>query len=85
MKKNTPELVENMPTPETPHREEQETSPVASSSATLLNLSLKSTLRFWLIGAVVVMLGYRFYQTLELIYLIFSALIIAFSIEGIVL
>lgn len=31
------------------------------------------------------MLGYRFYQTLELIYLIFSALIIAFSIEGIVL
>ena len=85
MKKTTPELVENTLTPETPHREEQETSPVASSSATLLNLSLKSTLRFWLIGAVVVMLGYRFYQTLELIYLIFSALIIAFSIEGIVL
>ena len=85
MKKTTPELVENTQTPETPHREEQETSPVVSSSATLLNLSLKSTLRFWLIGAVVVMLGYRFYQTLELIYLIFSALIIAFSIEGIVL
>ena len=85
MKKTAPELVENTPIPETPHREEQETSPVASSSATLLNLSLKSTLRFWLIGAVVVMLGYRFYQTLELIYLIFSALIIAFSIERIVL
>ena len=56
MKKTTPELVENTPTPETLHREERETSPVASSSATLLNLSLKSTLRFWLIGAVVVML-----------------------------
>lgn len=56
MKKTTPELVENTPTPETLHREEQETSPVASSSATLLNLSFKSTLRFWLIGAVVVML-----------------------------
>lgn len=50
-----------------------------------LNLSLKTILRFRLIGAIVVMLGYRFYQTLELIYLIFSALIIAFSIEGIIL
>lgn len=50
-----------------------------------LNLSFKTILRFWLIGAVVVMLGYWFYQTLELIYLIFSALIIAFSIEGIIL
>lgn len=85
MKKIAPELVENTPTPETPHREDQDSKPSSVPEKTMLNLSLKSILKFWLIGAVVVMLGYRFYQTLELIYLIFSALIIAFSIEGIVL
>ena len=79
MKTNAPELLETPPTQEiqpteTPHLEKMN-----------LNLSLKTILRFWLIGAVVVMLGYWFYQTLELIYLIFSALIIAFSIEGIIL
>ena len=79
MKTNALELLETTPAPEiqpteTPHLEKMN-----------LNLSLKTILRFWLIGAVVVMLGYWFYQTLELIYLIFSALIIAFSIEGIIL
>ena len=79
MKTNAPELLETPTTQEiqpteTPHLEKMN-----------LNLSLKTILRFWLIGAVVVMLGYWFYQTLELIYLIFSALIIAFSIEGIIL
>ena len=79
MKTNAPELLETPPVQEiqpteTPHLEKMK-----------LNLSFKTILRFWLIGAVVVMLGYWFYQTLELIYLIFSALIIAFSIEGIIL
>ena len=79
MKTNALELLETTPAPEiqpteTPHLEKMN-----------LNLSFKTILRFWLIGAVVVILGYWFYQTLELIYLIFSALIIAFSIEGIIL
>lgn len=41
--------------------------------------------RFWLIGALFVCLGYRFYQSLEVVYLIISALIIAISAEGMVL
>lgn len=60
-------------------------TPQSVSSQNILHLSNSSLIRFWLIGSLFVILGYRFYQTLDLIYLIFSALIIAFSIEGIIL
>ena len=47
--------------------------------------STKMIVRFWLIGALFVCLGYRFYQSLEVVYLIISALIIAISAEGMIL
>lgn len=47
--------------------------------------STKAMVRFWLLGALFVCIGYWFYQSLDFIYMIISALIIAFSIEGIVL
>ena len=47
--------------------------------------STKMIVRFWLIGALFVCLGSRFYQSLEVVYLIISALIIAISAEGMVL
>lgn len=41
--------------------------------------------KFWLIWGLFVILGYWFYQTLNLIYLIFSAIIIALATEGLIL
>lgn len=41
--------------------------------------------RFWLIGALFVCLGYRFYQSLNIVYLIISSLIISISTEGMIL
>lgn len=55
--------------------------PLSSSSM----FSTKMIVRFWLIGALFVCLGYRFYQSLEVVYLIISALIIAISAEGMIL
>lgn len=49
-----------------------------------LRFSTKSIFRFWLVGLLFVLLGFWFYQSLDTIYLIFSALIIAISAEGII-
>lgn len=47
--------------------------------------SAASMVRFWLIGALFVCLGYRFYQSLNIVYLIISSLIISISTEGMIL
>lgn len=48
------------------------------------SISTKSIIRFWLIWGLFVCLGYRFYKSLDIIYLIISALIISISAEGLI-
>ncbi|MDO4714274.1 MAG: AI-2E family transporter [bacterium] len=49
------------------------------------SFSTASMVRFWLIGALFVCLGYWFYQSLNIVYLIISSLIISISTEGMIL
>lgn len=48
------------------------------------DFSTKTIVRFWLIGGLFVCLGYWFYKSLDIIYLIISALIISISAEGMI-
>ena len=50
----------------------------------LINLSTRSTLKFWLIGLVFVFLWYLFFETLSVLYMILTALIISVSMEWVV-
>ena len=51
---------------------------------TLVALTTKSALKFWLIGLVVVFLWYLFFETLGVLYMILTALIISVAMEWIV-
>ncbi len=51
----------------------------------MLQLTTKSIVKFWLFGLVFVFLGYLLFSTLEMIYAILTAVIIAISMEGIIL
>ena len=44
----------------------------------------KSMVKFWLIGASFALVGYLFYQSLDIIYLLVAALIISVSSEGLI-
>ena len=57
-----------------------EKEPVAKS--VLVNLTTKSALKFWLIG--LVFLWYLFFETLDVLYMILTALIISVSMDGVV-
>ena len=59
-----------------------EKEPVAKS--VLVNLTTKSALKFWLIGLVFVFLWYLFFETLDVLYMILTALIISVSMDGVV-
>ena len=58
-----------------------EKEPVAKS--VLVNLTTKSALKFWLIGLVFVFLWYLFFETLDVLYMILTALIISVSMDGV--
>lgn len=49
-----------------------------------IDISTKTIVRFWLFGAIFTFLGYLFIQSLDMIYLIFTALIISVSMEGMI-
>ena len=48
-------------------------------------ISTKSMIKFWLIWGLFAFLGYLFMQSLDMIYIIFTAIIIAISMEGMIL
>ena len=48
------------------------------------SMPTKSMVKFWLIGASFVLVGYLFYQSLDIIYLLIAALIISVSSEGLI-
>ena len=48
------------------------------------SMPTKSMVKFWLIGASFVLVGYLFYQSLDIIYLLVAALIISVSSEGLI-
>ena len=48
------------------------------------SMPTKSIVKFWLIGASFVLVGYLFYQSLDIIYLLVAALIISVSSEGLI-
>ena len=48
------------------------------------SMPTKSMVKFWLIGASFVLVGYLFYQSLDIIYLLVAALIISISSEGLI-
>ena len=50
-----------------------------------LQISTKSIVKFWLLGLVFVFLGYLLFSTLNMMYAILTAVIIAISMEGIIL
>ena len=52
---------------------------------TLVSLTTKTTLKFWLIWLVSVFLWYLFFESLDVLYMILTSLIIAVSMEGLIL
>ena len=48
------------------------------------SMPAKNMVKFWLIGASFVLVGYLFYQSLDIIYLLVAALIISVSSEGLI-
>lgn len=48
------------------------------------SMPTKNMVKFWLIGASFVLVGYLFYQSLDIIYLLVAALIISVSSEGLI-
>ena len=48
------------------------------------SMPTKSMVKFWLIGASFALVGYLFYQSLDIIYLLVAALIISVSSEGLI-
>ena len=52
---------------------------------TLVSLTTKTTLKFWLIWLVSVFLWYLFFESLDVLYMILTSLIIAVSMEGLII
>lgn len=50
-----------------------------------LQVSTQSVIKFWLWGLVFVFLGYLLFSTLDMLYVILTSIIIAISMEGIIL
>lgn len=50
-----------------------------------LQISTQSIIKFWLWGLVFVFLGYLLFSTLDMLYVILTSIIIAISMEGIIL
>ena len=49
-----------------------------------VSIGYASSIRFWLVGIAVAYLGYLAFQTLDIIYLVFAALIISMAMEAVI-
>lgn len=81
----TPEIpTKKIATPSQKSSLASQQSKVQKKAVWKIDISTKTIVRFWLLGGLFTFLGYLFVQSLDMIYLIFTALIISVAMEGII-